>query len=523
MDLSVVIVNYNVRHFLEQCLKSVGKASENISCEIFVVDNNSADGSCSMVSISFPEVFLLRNRENTGFSTACNQAIRKSQGEFVLLLNPDTVVEEDTFTKCIEFMKAHPDAGALGVKMLNGNGRLLPESKRAFPTPSTAFFKISGLSKLFPRSPYFNRYYLGHIDSSETTEADVLSGAFMFLRKEALDRTGLLDESFFMYGEDIDLSYRLIRSGYKNYYYPGVRIIHYKGESTKKGDFNNILHFYRAMLIFIRKHFDRREYRPYLILIKMAIYFLGSVAVLKNLFARYILPLADAIVIYLVFATIIPSWGKFRFGSDYNYPDVFSYMIIPLYIVVLLLSVYYTGGYRLPSKPAKVLRGLLAGSVIALVIYALLPPDYRFSRAVIVLGSLAIIIIIPVLRILLSAAGVKFIMNPYARTGKTAIVSDEEGYQKISSLIRSSDKKRLISGRVGLRPDDLGKDVLGSIDQIKDIIKINRITEVVFSTKELSASQIIESMQLVAECNIEIRISPPGETILIGSRNISSF
>jgi FlaA1/EpsC-like NDP-sugar epimerase len=276
------------------------------------------------------------------------------------------------------------------------------------------------------------------------------------------------------------------------------------------------------MLIFIRKHFEKREYGPYLLFIRIAIYFLGTIAVLKNLFARYILPLADAIVICLVFASIIPSWGKFRFGSDYNYPDIFSYLFIPAYIVVILLSVFITGGYRLPSKPSKVFRGLLAGSVMVLVIYALLPPDYRFSRAVIVLGSLTIIIIIPVLRILLAAAGVKFIINPYARAGKTAIVSDEEGYHKISRLISESGKKQVVAGRVGLRPDDLGKDVLGSIDQIRDIIKVNHINEVVFSTKELSASQIIESMQLVAECNIDIRISPPGETILIGSKSISS-
>ena len=166
MDLSVIIVNYNVRHFLEQCLHSVRKASENTDCEIFVVDNNSADGSCSMVIRHFPEVRLIRNLHNAGFSAANNQAIRLSTGKFILLLNPDTLVEEDTFTRCLTFMKGHPDAGALGVKMINGNGKLLPESKRALPTPGTAFFKMSGLSILFPRSRLFNRYYLGHLDSS---------------------------------------------------------------------------------------------------------------------------------------------------------------------------------------------------------------------------------------------------------------------------------------------------------------------------------------------------------------------
>ncbi len=522
MDLSVVIVNYNVRYFLEQCLESVRKASENISCEIFVVDNNSADGSCSMVSMSFPEVHLIMNHNNAGFSAACNQAIKRSAGEYILLLNPDTVVEEDTFARCIGFMMEHPDAGALGVKMLNGNGKLLPESKRSIPSPSTAFFKISGLSGLFPRSHFFNRYYLGHLDSSETTEAEILSGAFMFIRKEALDKAGLLDETFFMYGEDIDLSYRLLKSGYRNYYFPRTKIIHYKGESTKKGELNNTLHFYRSMLIFIKKHFDNREYKPYLLLIRFAIYFLGIMTVLKNLLLKYVLPLADSVVIYLVFALIVPSWGKFKFGSGYIYPGVFSHLIIPGYIAIMLLSVLITGGYNLPSKPLKVFKGLLSGSVMVLVIYALLPSDYRFSRAVIVFGSSASIIIIPLLRILLAFAGVKFIINPFARAGRTAIVSDEECYGRITSLVSGRPGKQVIAGRIGTGPGDLGRDVLGSIGQIKDIIKINHITEIVFSTKELSASQIIESMQLVAECNIEIRISPIGETMLIGSRKISS-
>ena len=231
------------------------KAAENISSETIVVDNNSADGSCSMVRMNFPGVRLIRNSHNAGFSAACNQAIKVSSGRFVLLLNPDTIVEEDTFKKCLNFMKEHTDAGAVGVKMINGEGRFLPESKRSLPTPATAFFKMAGLSGLFPKSGLFNRYYLGHIDNSETTEADILSGAFMFIRREALDKTGLLDETYFMYGEDIDLSYRLINAGYKNYYYPAAKIIHYKGESTRKGDINYIVHFYRAMLIFIGSHF----------------------------------------------------------------------------------------------------------------------------------------------------------------------------------------------------------------------------------------------------------------------------
>jgi GT2 family glycosyltransferase len=252
MKLSVVIVNYNVMHFLEQCLNSVRKAVKNIESEVFVVDNNSVDGSVKMVREKFPEVNLIVNPDNRGFSKANNQAIKIAKGEYVLLLNPDTVVEDDTFEKIIKFMDAHEDAGGLGVKMVDGKGKFLPESKRGLPTPAVAFYKIFGLSKLFPKSKIFGQYHLTYLNNDEIHEVDVLSGAFMLIRKPLLDKIGGLDESYFMYGEDIDLSYRITKEGYKNYYFPKTRIIHYKGESTKKSSINYVLVFYQAMIIFHR-------------------------------------------------------------------------------------------------------------------------------------------------------------------------------------------------------------------------------------------------------------------------------
>ena len=225
MKLSVVIVNYNVKYFLEQCLHSVRRAAENLQMEVFVVDNNSVDGSVKMVSEKFPEVILIENKDNTGFSKANNQAIKLSTGEYVLLLNPDTVVESDTFSKILNFMDSHPDAGGLGVKMIDGKGNFLPESKRGLPTPSVAFYKIFGLSKFFPKSRVFGKYHLGFLDKDQVNPVEILSGAFMLLRKSVLDKTGLLDETFFMYGEDIDLSYRITKAGYKNIYFPETTII----------------------------------------------------------------------------------------------------------------------------------------------------------------------------------------------------------------------------------------------------------------------------------------------------------
>jgi len=265
--LSVIIVNYNVQHFLEQCLYSVKKATKNLAVEVIVVDNASVDGSVEMLKEKFGDVKLIENTKNVGFSAANNQAINKATGEYILLLNPDTVIEEETFNKVIAFMESHPEAGALGVKMIDGTGNFLPESKRALPTPEVAFYKIFGLAALFPSSKRFGKYHLTYLPVDEINQVEVLSGAFILFRKVALDKTGLLDETFFMYGEDIDISYRITQAGYKNYYFPETRIIHYKGESTKKSSVKYVIIFYNAMRIFAQKHFSKKNARLFSTLI----------------------------------------------------------------------------------------------------------------------------------------------------------------------------------------------------------------------------------------------------------------
>ena len=254
MTLSVIIVNYNVKHYLEQCLESVRRASEGLPVEVFVVDNLSTDGSIPYLRARFPEVNFIENKENVGFARANNQAIRLSKGKYVLLLNPDTIVTEHTFTDFITFMDAHPEAGAAGAYMLRTDGTFAPESRRGLPTPFVAFCKMSGLASLWPKSRVFGRYYMRYLDENETNEIEVISGAFMWLRREALDKAGLLDEDFFMYGEDIDLSYRIVKSGYKNYFLPS-RMLHYKGESTEKSSYRYVYTFYQAMRLFFRKHY----------------------------------------------------------------------------------------------------------------------------------------------------------------------------------------------------------------------------------------------------------------------------
>ena len=254
IKLSIVIVNYNVKYFLEQCLHSVEAATKDLATEMFVVDNLSTDGSMEYLKPKFPGVRFIENTENVGFARANNQAIRLARGQYVLLLNPDTVVGEDSLRGLCFQMDEDEAIGAIGVKMINAHGEFLAESKRSFPSPWVSFCKLFGLAKLFPYSPKFARYSLPYLRTNRQHSVEVLAGAFMLIRHEALDKAGLFDESFFMYGEDIDLSYRIVQAGYKNLYYP-ERLLHYKGESAKQDDKRYIEAFYGAMLIFYQKYY----------------------------------------------------------------------------------------------------------------------------------------------------------------------------------------------------------------------------------------------------------------------------
>ncbi|TKB97861.1 glycosyltransferase family 2 protein [Pedobacter cryophilus] len=255
MKLSIIIVSYNVRDLLQQALDSLIDSAEGFEYEIFVVDNASKDQTVEMIEAKYPTIKLIANQKNIGFSKANNQAILMAKGEYILVINPDTITSADTIPKVLSFMDTKEQAGGLGVRMINAQGKYLKESKRGLPTPWAAFTKFSGVSKVLPKSKFLNRYYMGWINEFETAEIEVLAGAFMLLRSKALKKTGLFDESFFMYGEDIDLSYRLTLAGYKNYYYSDTYIIHFKGQSTRKLSWRYIQSFYGAMYIFVRKYF----------------------------------------------------------------------------------------------------------------------------------------------------------------------------------------------------------------------------------------------------------------------------
>ncbi len=524
MKLSVVIVNYNVKYFLEQCLHSVEAAIKGIDAEVFVVDNNSVDGSVEMVREKFPDVKLIANTENTGFSVANNQAIKVASGEYILLLNPDTVVELDTFSKSVEFMDAHPDAGGLGIKMVDGSGRFLPESKRGLPTPAVAFYKIFGLSALFPKSRIFGQYHLGYLDNEKTHVVDVLAGAYMMLRRETLEKTGLLDETFFMYGEDIDLSYRITKAGYKNYYFPGARIIHYKGESTKKSSINYVFVFYNAMVIFAGKHFSQKNARLFSFLIHIAIYLRAGISILHRLLNKVLLPLADATVIYSGSLLIVDYWESnvtYTFGG--HYPPQFLFGLLPGYVLIWLFSVLLAGGYDKPLSLRKIFTGIFAGTIAILVLYALLPAGFRFSRAIIILSGIWGIASVMGIRLLLHFAGFKSYrlgLNPNRRF---AIIGNKDESERVADILR---KGLVNAGFIGLVNTENSKNntegFIGSLPNISDIINIYKIDEVIFCAKDIPASQIIDTMSQLSKLQVEFKIVPPESLSIIGSNSIST-
>lgn len=508
-DLSVVIVNYNVVNFLEQCLNSVLAASKKLQIEVFVVDNNSVDGSVEFIRQKFPKVNLIANKENVGFSKANNQAILQSKGRYVLLLNPDTVVEQDTFDKCVAYMDAHPNTGGMGVRMLDGKGRFLPESKRGLPTPAVSFYKIFGFSKLFPKSKKFGSYHLGYLDEHQIHEIDVLSGAFMLMRAETLSKVGLLDEAFFMYGEDIDLSYRIQQGGYSNVYFPETKIIHYKGESTKKGSMNYVFVFYNAMVIFAKKHFSARYARIFSIAIHTAIYLRAAASIAKRLVLRLFWPSIDALISFVFLHFLGKQWE----AKQIQFPDWAYDWLIPSYILTWLFCAWLFGLYDKGTRSTQIWKSTFLGTVAILVAYALFPKEWQFSRLFILLGAAGFLVAFYLTRglhELLTIGRLDLGKLPKKRFG---IIANSEEFQRISTLLSATYPQIDI-----LLPIDADK--LAQNNQIDDIIRVHQLNELIFSAQDVGASRIIQLMADTSDQDLEYKIAQPNTSYLIGSSSI---
>lgn len=517
LKLSIIIVNYNVKYFLEHCLHSVEKAVAGIEAETIVIDNHSTDGSIQYLQQKFPSVKFVCSKENVGFARACNKGLQLSSGAYVLFLNPDTIIAEDCFKKCFDFFETHTDCGALGVKMIDGSGNFLKESKRAFPSPLTSLFKLFGLGRLFPQSKVFNRYHLGHLDENKPHEIDVLAGAFMLIKRSVLNKTGGFDEDFFMYGEDVDLSYRIQKSGFKNYYFPGTTVIHFKGESTKRGSLNYVRLFYNAMSIFVRKHYGGTKAGFYNFFIQIAIWLRAALSALFKFIKWIGLPVVDAAIILFSFWLVKELWIEFV-KKDIVYPQKLLLIAFPVFTAIYLAAAYYAGLYDRFYRTKKLLRSTFIATVALLCVYALLPEQYRFSRAIVFFGALLSLALIAALRMVLLKA--KMIEKDRNNISKPYILiaGTENEYLQTKSFLKKFGLSKKVIGRVAESEDNDAVITFGQLHQTPASLNAK---EIIFCAGTHSYQQIIEQVQNI-KGRMNIRFHTVNSESIIGSDTSTS-
>ncbi len=494
MTLSIIIVNYNVKHFLEHCLSAVAQAIVHIDAEVYIVDNASTDGSMQYFEGRFPAFKFLYQPHNLGFAKGNNMALPLCTGKYILYLNPDTIVPEDAFTKCIQFMESTPNCGGLGVRMVDGSGNFLKESKRAFPSPTTALYKLCGMAALFPNSKKYAKYHLGHLSNDAVHEIDVIAGAYMMVRHSIIQAIGSFDESFFMYGEDVDLSYRIqhyscpnTQAQYKNYYLPQPTIIHFKGESTKRGSLNYVKMFYKAMSQFVEKHYGNSRAAIFNKSIQLAILIRAFVAGIRKVVKWVSLPIIDAGII------VLSIWGTKLFWFAQVKPDVrYNRDILvtsTLVYTTLFVSISFLCGlYDKPYQQRNLSRSALVSLVILLAVYGALPEYYRFSRGIIIGSAFVIYMVLSILRKILIS--IHFLeKKQYADAeNQTVTVANEPDYIGIIKLYEQSNISNHILGNIGISNLTHNLGVFKDFDIIKKNITFK---EVVYSASSLPYHSII--------------------------------
>ncbi len=518
MQISVIIVSYNVRAFLENCLVSVQKSLEHLAGEIIVVDNASDDGSVEMVREKFPLVQLIANNENIGFGSANNQAVKVANGYFLFLLNPDTVVQENTFRVMLDYFQHHPDTGLAGCKVLNPDGTMQLACRRSFPTPWIAFTKITGLSSLFPNSAIFSKYNLTYLHPDETHEVDAVSGSCMIISKSLFETIGGFDEQFFMYGEDLDICYRVQQAGKKVFYVHETQIIHYKGESVRRSDINEVRIFYQAMRLFVQKHFR------YGIAAK---FFLGlgiaareAVALLEKHSLMFSAMLFDYVLV--VASWFVSEW--FRFGEVMHFP---SYA----YPVLLTIPPLLTIGTLFLSDVYTVRKHSIArtfnGIIIAYILLSALTfffNEYAFSRFVLLIaGAISSLFLTGWRTILRSKQSGEMFSKRTLVVGTDAssleLISkikkrNQHGYEIVGFI--DSNRKR-IGEQVG------GIEILGSIETIGRVIQQQNISEVIFSNNSLSYSEMLSVISNSSDRGVNYRLVPNSMEVIIGKTHIDEL
>ena len=519
MKLSVIVVNYNVKYFLEVCLHSVLRAASEVAVEVIVVDNHSADGSCSMVREKFPSVILIENNDNKGFSKANNQAVAIAKGEYILFLNPDTVMPEDFFAKTLAYLDAHPEAGALGPRLIDGKGQFAPDSKKSFPSLSVAIFKTTGINKIFSSSTYFNKYYAVHVGERETAPVDVLSGCCMLVRRKAMDDAGgPFDEDYFMYCEDVDLSFRIEKAGYKNIYFPEVDLIHYKGESTRKMTLSYVRIFNEALVTFVRKHYTRKQARLFSLFINIGIVLRAILGTVKRGLKALHMPLFDALVLLLTLWGIKNFWVE-EVKNIMPIPPASVYATFPVYIGLWLLSLYLNGAYDQPYRSLQVTRGMLIGMVAILAYYGLLPPEYRYSRAIIIFTGFGGTVVLLGLHEILYRMGIlRFI--PYDKLPRKAVIgANDTSYRQTAAMLRQVHYAPELSGRISPQTDK--HDALATLTEMKQVLYTTGINEVIFCINGLTYREVFGQMQHCGK-SYEYKIHLPGSHSFVGSNSSST-
>ncbi|MEO9021956.1 MAG: glycosyltransferase [Ginsengibacter sp.] len=514
MELSVVIINFNVKYFLEQCLLSVRKAMKSINGEIIVVDNCSTDDSINFLPEKFKDVHFIWNTENVGFARANNQAIKIARGDYILILNPDTLVPEDCFIKCIDFLKSKHNEAALGIKMVDGSGQFLKESKRAFPSPLTSLFKLTGFAALFPQSRVFSKYHLGYLDENRNQKVDVLAGAFIMVPRKIIDRVGGFDEDFFMYGEDVDLSYRIQKAGFQNYYFAESSIIHFKGESTKKGSLNYVKMFYSAMSIFVKKHYGDKRAWIFNFFIQFAIWLRAGISAIFR-FVKWVgLPVIDALLIlagFIIAKQLVESYLQYKLGVP-NHIYLYAY---PVLTFLWMVSSYFSGLYDNRFKQSKLNLAVIIAIPLILSVSAVLPLNYHYSRTFLVSGSLIAYALLSILRMVLLKRNV-INYAEHDTTVQTVIVGNQNEFNKVKLLLKTSGSKRGVLERLNIRESD--QKLMIAPTPSKFISE----NEIIFCEGELSYKRIIEILPELSK-GFNVRFYSRGGSSIIGSnsKNIS--
>ncbi|MFY8128698.1 MAG: glycosyltransferase family 2 protein [Chitinophagaceae bacterium] len=519
MQLSIIIVNFNVKYFLEQCLFSVVKAIEGIEAEIIVVDNASADNSVSYLQKLFPRVKFIESKENLGFAKANNLALPIVKGDYILYLNPDTILPEDCLKNCLHFFQTHPNCGALGVQMIDGAGRFLPESKRAFPSLKTAFYKLVGLSLIFPTSSIFNKYALGNLNKDETHDVDVLAGAFMMLPKQVVEKTNGFDEAYFMYGEDIDLSYRVQQLGFKNYYFGNQKIIHFKGESTKRGSLNYVRIFYKAMSIFVTKHYSQQKAKMFVTVINIAIWLRACVSIFQNIIKKLGLPIIDAAIVSLSLYATQWYWIKFlRDGIPFD-NDLIQFAI-PVFTFVYVIGAFLSGMYDSIVKPLKSFISSISAIIVVLAVYSLLPEDMRFSRGVILFGGIISSIIVTFCRWLFLKN--KWFIKPSTDDifEQSVVVGSLNDYQQIVNILQQRNNADRVLGRIGNKPNEINS--IGTFEQLPKLIKELQLKEVIFCEGNVTYKDIIHFLTIPNKLHLNYRFHAKKSNSIVGSDSKAS-